>query len=437
MLGAAACLLVAALALVAPRHLVVLLTVWLAALGLVRRLLTQVGASSSADPLVLVGPFALALLALIALRMRTRRKHTPLAASVGVLSFLVALSALNPSQGSPTVGLSGLVFVLVPMLAFWVGRDLCDDTLLERVLGLTGLLAVAAAVYGLAQTFVGFPAWDRTWVATQGYASLSVGDTIRAFGSFSSAVEYAHYLAIGIIVWLAFWLRSRWLAVTVAAVALLLTALFYESSRGVIFGLLFTAGVVFAARRRFPLMLSLVAGLAATVLLVFAVSRLAPTHESPSGRTALAQHQLQGIANPLDPESSTLLVHLDLVGSGLESAITHPAGRGVGVVTRAGQKFGGSANQTESDPSNMAVALGIPGVIAYVVVFVLGFRTVYAVAAARRDPLATAALAVTAVTAFAWLSGGEYAIAPLPWLAMGWADGWLERRAISYAAAES
>jgi hypothetical protein len=111
-----------------------------------------------------------------------------------------------------------------------------------------------------------------------------------------------------------------------------------------------------------------------------------------------------------------------MLRNGLVQAFTHPAGQGVGTVTIAGAKFGGLSKSTEVDPSNVAVALGLPGLLAYLVVFVSGITRVYGIAKRRRDGLALAALGVVALTALQWLDGGQYAVAVVPWLVLGWAD---------------
>ena len=55
-------------------------------------------------------------------------------------------------------------------------------------------------------------------------------------------------------------------------------------------------------------------------------------------------------------------------------ALSHPLGQGIGKVTIAGAKFGGESANTEADPSNVAVSMGVAGVIAYAVVVVVGLR---------------------------------------------------------------
>jgi hypothetical protein len=156
--------------------------------------------------------------------------------------------------------------------------------------------------------------------------------------------------------------------------------------------------------------------------LSFAVRNVVPATYEGNGSSTLIAHQAQGIANPLDPKSSTLLVHLTYVVDGLGSVASHPLGQGIASVTIAGSRFGGQAKGTEADPSNAAVALGLPGLLAYLVIAVSGIALAYRTALRRRDPLSLVALGVVSVTLFEWLNGGQYAVAFLPWLVLGWLD---------------
>src|SRR6266513_152969 len=99
LLAAAAAWFFLSLALRAPRAVLALLIVWLAALGLVRRVVSGVAAPSSvADPLLLVAPVVLATLAAIAITRGALRQRTWLTRSVLGLGAALALSALNPIQ---------------------------------------------------------------------------------------------------------------------------------------------------------------------------------------------------------------------------------------------------------------------------------------------------------------------------------------------------
>ena len=90
------------------------------------------------------------------------------------LSGLVVLATLNPLQGRIAVGIGGLLFVLVPLLWYWVGRSLVDERLVVTVLRVFAVLSLAVAVYGLIQVYRGFPPWDKRWIATKGYTALYV-----------------------------------------------------------------------------------------------------------------------------------------------------------------------------------------------------------------------------------------------------------------------
>jgi hypothetical protein len=405
-----------------PRVLLLALPFWLVGLGLLRRIAALSASPSKTDLLLVVGPVAWTILVLVAARRGAFAHPTTLSKGVLALSLLAVASSLVPVSGSFVAGPAGLIFVLVPMLAFWVGRGLLDDRTLATLLKLVALLAVAAVLYGLTQTIYGFRSWDLRWIRTSGYAALNVGGVIRPFATFSSAAEYAYFAAVAIVVWLAFWLRPGRIVVTLAAVGLLGTGMAYEGSRGVVVSLVGAVGLMLGARRRFALVPAAVGGVVLVLALSFAVRHVIPEGYQGSGSSALIAHQANGIASPLDPKSSTLLVHLTYIVHGLGSAFTHPLGQGVAAVTIAGSRFGGQAKGTEADPSNAAVALGLPGLLAYLVIAVSGIALAYRTALRRGDRLSLVALGVVSVTLFQWLNGGQYAVAFLPWLVLGWLD---------------
>lgn len=414
-------LLVAAVGVRSPRPLLVGLPVWLVALGLVRRLLTGLSSSGPADPLLLVGPLALIVLTFAAFDRGAFQRLTTLAKLVIAYSLLVLVGSLNPDQGSITAGVTALIF-FVPLLAFWIGRGLVDRQLLQRVLIVVGALGIPAALYGLGQTFSGFPSWDQRWIDQQGYVSLDVGGVIRPFSSFSSAAEYATFLAISMAIWLRLGPRRFLRPISLAVAGLLAVAVFYQSSRGTIVMLLAGAAVMLAAWRRLPLVAAATMGAAFLIALPAVAKQVAPSAYSstdPSG--ALVQHQVQGLANPLDPNASTAGAHIRLVLWGIESAFQHPAGLGISRVTISGKKFGGQTASTEADISNAAVALGLPGFLLFLWLFAAGFGSAYRLAR-NGGRLEGVVVGILTVTAMQWLNGGQYAVAFLPWLLLGWVD---------------
>lgn len=415
-----------AVSVLARVRLLYALVVWLVALGFTRRVVSEFITRGEADPLLLVAPVALIVLAAVAASRGAFHAPTGLSNAVLALSLLAALSALNPLQGGLMTGLAGLLFILVPTLAFWVGRSLVDDRVLQKVLALVGVLGLVAAAYGMAQTFSGFLPWDQHWIDDHGYASLSVHaedaqSTTRPFSTFSSSAEYVTFTAIAIVVWVGVFLRRR-AVLALAAAALLALALLYGSSRGIVVTLLAALVLMAGARRGAQPLATLFAAAALIVALPVALQALVPSTYGAQGASTLLAHQVQGLADPLDPESSTLGVHASLLWQGLRTVVSDPLGAGVGVVTIASSKFGGTRFNTELDPSNVAVAMGLPGLLVYGIIFALGFRKAYLTAARRRDALSTVALGILAVTVFQWLTGGQYAVALLPWLLLGWLD---------------
>jgi hypothetical protein len=400
------------------------LIVWLAALGVLRRALDVISPNLHADPLLLVGPFAVAILFVAAAKRGAFNNRSRLASAVLALNVLTTLGALNPLQGSFATGLAGLLFVLVPTLAFWVGRGLCDDRAIATVLKLFAIISIPAAVYGLEQTFAGFPSWDAAWISAHAtdYASITVQGVPRAFASFSAASEYVTFLAIGLIVWVAFGLRPVLAPIAVGAIGMLSVAIFYEGSRGVVIGSLVAFAMMAGARAGVRLKWSVVMVGVLILVLPYAVTHL--VRDGPVGgySSPLVARQVAGLQNPGDPTVSTLHAHIKLVTDGVHSARHEPVGRGTGAVTIAGLKFGGGYSGTEADPSNAAVAWGIPGLIVYVVILFEAIRRAYRLASLRRGWLAPAALAIIVVTALEWLNGGQYAVAFLPWLLLGWID---------------
>ncbi len=429
--------LVLAVAWTSPRATILGLVVWLVALGMVRRMVGSGSSTGLGDPLLLVGPAVLALLFVVACGRGALRSRTPLANAVALLSLLALVEAVNPLQGGLTVGLGGLLFMLVPMLAFWVGRSLLDDELLRSLFRLVAVLAVLSAIYGLIQQFVGFPSWDARWISSNGYVALNVGGGVtRAFGSFASAQEYAAFLGIGLVVWIANLRSARrvLLPLHLAAIGLVGTALVLASVRTSIVLAVVALGAMAAARAGLRPSAALFAGGIAVVLLSIGLGQVSVAPETNTSAAAnptgtLFQHDVSGIANPTGT-NSTLSGHVAETVRGIGSAFSLPIGHGTGSVTLAAGRLGGAATTgTEDDLGNAGEALGLPGLLVYLVIAVGGLLRCYQLAARRRDVLALAILGVLIVALGQWLNGNLYSVAWLAWLGLGWMDGHVRLKA--------
>lgn len=403
-----------------PRALFISGVIWLAALGLTRRLATGiVPTSQSGDSLLLVGPAIILMLAAVSPRIR-RVTWTPLTRGVLILTLALLASVANPAQGGLMVGLAGVLLVVVPIFGFWIGRSIVDDQVLSRLLHVLAVLSLLAASYGLFQTFQGFPSWDHRWIRENGYEALKVGTFVRPFSSFSSVTEYATFLAIGVVAWVtASRVGNR--GVKIGALVFVSAALWIVAVRTITVLLIVSLGFFLAVKLRLRLTKAtvLVAGLMLAVPVV--VGQLAPQQAENRAVSSFVVHQARGLADPFG-DHSTLSGHFNQMVAGISSAVANPLGIGVGSVTIGANRFRGRVAATEVDPGDAAVTAGIVGLGSYLFVAVVALSYGYRVATARRDRLSLAALAILIITALHWLTGGQYAVAPLAWVVMGWID---------------
>jgi hypothetical protein len=266
---------------------------------------------------------------------------------------------------------------------------------------------------------VGQPHWDTNWLnVTGGYSSLNVGNQLRPFGTFASSSEYALFLAGALAIALAFALGGRLIALV--PIPLLVVTLFLSSARGALVTAALAVIVLLGLRTGRP------AAAVGVIVLAAGVAVAAGHFVAPSlaGSTssALVSHEVNGITDPLNPNSSTLLIHLQLVVDGVKSGIHHPLGQGTAITNGAAGAISGRENSisqaTEVDLSNAFVSFGIGGGVVYalLVASVLwrGIRRAF-----TGNPLLLGVLALLLSDLGQWQIGGDYALASLAWLMVG------------------
>src|SRR3984893_5292842 len=157
---------------------------------------------SQTDPIHLVTPLV-TILAFAMLLQRRRLaifRETPLAGLVSILGVIYFLQIFNPLQGGLTVGLSGALFVLVPVAWFYFGQAI-KPRFLETVFPLIVALGLITSLYGIYQLAFGFPSFEQYWIDnTEFYNSISVGNVKRALATFSSAEEWGRYIEVAALV---------------------------------------------------------------------------------------------------------------------------------------------------------------------------------------------------------------------------------------------
>jgi len=394
-------------------HGLSLLISWLVFLALVRRLADYyLGNPPSADPFLLVAP-ALSVFIVFTLS-QDRRLQLPrgrIRAVIMGLAALIGLEAVNPLQPSLASGITSLLFVGVPLLYFPIGSAL-DAHEWQYLVRLASLLGVVVAGYGLLQGVDQVAPWDHFWIqrVSQSLQAINVGNHVRPFSTLSSPGEYGSFLVVALVCCFNASELSRRTRVGISVP--LVIALFFSGVRG-------------------PLTLALVAGLATMVILnrirvvtaVFAISALLlilqvlPGLTGSTSNSSIASHQLVGLADPTNAQNSTLGIHYQLVLDGVQQAFTQPIGHGLSSITLAGDRTSpGSSLNTETDPSNLGVACGVLGLTLYCALVTFTLKGL--VELADRALKATAAGLLIA-TSLQWFTGGQYAVAPWAWLAIG------------------
>ena len=348
------------------------------------------------------------------------------------LTVVMVLEVFNPRQGGLAVGASGVLMYLVPLLWFWIGQRYGTPRLLSHLIYRVLLpLGVLAAVLGICQNYIGFLPWERLWIAevSSHFASLQIGGGVsRAFGYSVSAAEYANLMLLATLCSaVAVFHRRRAL---ILLFPLLATALFLSGSRGSIFKGIFgiAIGWAFSGRGgkgwalRFPLGLA-VGALALTLVVSRVGGGGAGSSQPPaSASQAASQHQIEGLAHPLEAKHSTLGLHASEFVYGLKQGFTYPIGNGLGATTIGAGRFGGSseaAHGSEVDVSDAFITSGVVGGLLYLLVIGLTCQRALVFGRIAPKELSLPILAMLASLAGIWMAIGQYSIAPLTWFIVG------------------
>jgi hypothetical protein len=413
-----------AISLINPGVGALLTLAFLIVMATLRRVIDGLVGPTTYDPLLLIGPAVALLLAVRLFAIERRRIVTDrLSGAIALLLALTVLEVFNPESGV-VAGALGLLFLAVPLVWYFLGRELATARMLQTTMAMVLVAACGSAAYGLFQTYIGLPPWDAAWLAnletTGQYASLNVGGAIRAWGPFASAAEYAAMLGAGLAVAVSRVLHGRLLAF--ALVPLLGFALFVESGRGVLLLVVLALVVLVALCARSKtvsvgvICVSLLAAVAAQQVLAANVSLATLDTASP-----LVSHQLGGLLFPFDPTQSTAGLHLAEIGQAFVASFSQPLGLGTGATSLAATHAGITSSSSEFDLSNAFTSLGLVGGVLYCVIVAMVFWRVGGVYRRRRTLVYAGALGLLIVCFGQWLSG-YYAMSSLVWFVIGACD---------------
>jgi hypothetical protein len=253
-----------------------------------------------------------------------------------------------------------------------------------------------------------------------------------AFSFFASSAEYALCLTAGIVVIVARAMHGRlW---TLPALPLLIWALVLESSRTMVVqalvAILVMAALLTGSARRAAVIV--VIGLIGIGLL----DQLVAPHLVAVAQTTsdpLIAHEAGGLGDPLNPDQSTVQIHLGQVTAGFMLAFKHPLGLGTAGTNLAGLKLNDAGVGVEVDIPNEFIGLGFLGGGLYLAIVVLALVGSVRLALRHRDVVILATTGILIISFGQWLNGGYYAFAPLVWFLIGSVARrvWLDSRPVT------
>ncbi len=404
--------------------------VFLPFMAFIRRALYSISPYVKLDPILLVGP-AIAVFIFVEIfmfhrdRLSKTLKDSLLSKCVIALFVLFGLQIFNPLQGSILIGLGGVMYYVVPLMWFYLGRLFIDRNTGVKLLKAVATIGFVVAIYGIYQTYFGFMAFEEYWIKYGGYTALNMGGIIRAFSTFASASEYATYITVCAVIIVATVTYKKKLILLLPLLGITLWAIIIEGSRGVIFMFIFTTVALLALRLR-NLKKSTFIFILFLFVFVMMLAKISydPTMFSEAGRlSGVLQRQAMGILDPFTPGRTTLPSHLGRVWGALIGAFTdNPFGYGLGSTTLAAMKFGGMDKGTELDFSDVLVSSGIVGAVLYSIIMFQIFKEVIFLCFNSKSRRYTVVFAILFVTLGHFLTGANYALVPLLWLLIGWMD---------------
>lgn len=410
---------------------------------------------SQADPIHVVTPLVTMLAFAMVLQRRGLRtfRETPLAWLVSILGLIYLLEIFNPLQGGLTVGLSGALFMLVPVCWFYFGQTV-KPAFMETALRLMVVLGVLTSLYGLYQLAFGFPAFEQFWIEhTEFYNSIQVGNVKRALATYSSAEEWGRYIEIGALIAFGFGVCARRFlqrAVWFVSAAALTLMLLFTGQRTAIFGLLFGVFVLFLLGAKTWRAAAARALLAVAPVVLIAVFVQAPTnddmlsHGADDKMGAVLSHTARGTLRP--NEEASLQERLKNWTSLATDYIPyHPLGIGLGGTSVGAWRFNAELDLPPIDSYfiSTVITCGLPTALLFMWILLRatrmswrGFRMAEANLKgvdssddessellwreARVWRIAAALMPVLILNSMFGNTFTLYSVAPVGWLLVGW-----------------
>jgi hypothetical protein len=408
--------------------------------GLLRRAQYLFVNYTTEDPIHLITPLV-TLLALIVVFQKQRLNmfwSTPLAGSVSVLGLIFFLEIFNPLQGNLFVGLTGALFMLVPLAWFYFGQTI-SEKFIYNALCLVVFLGIIGSIYGVYQMTFGYPGFEQYWIDnTDLYVSIAVGHVQRALATFSSAEEWGRYTEVGAIIALGLAFAGRRLAARVGwliCAGASLTGVLLSGQRTAVFGFIVGAAtLIMVGARNLRGAVARLAIMILPVVLVFAFVTPPSDDEMWSKGdnetvSTLLTHTQRGTLKPAEEES--LQIRLENWSYLITSVIPYrPLGAGIGAGSLSDIRTNRDAELPPIDNFILVLALacGIPGALLFVWILSratwLSFRVARSALPDTRNAcvnrIVAAIMPALILNSIFGLTFSIYSVAPLAWLLIGW-----------------
>ncbi|WP_040952937.1 hypothetical protein [Gorillibacterium massiliense] len=413
-----------AISLIKPNKALIAMFILLPILGFIRRALIPFAGWSGFDPIVAIVPGMVCFFGFNYYYERFFRKQLELDDSkffslVRWLLFVHIMQVFNPMQGSLLAGMAGAMFYITPLMWMTLSRQHFSEKMMIRFIKVIPIIACILALYGLKQIYLGFYSFEITWMNMTNYSSLNVQGMMRAISTFTSANEYAQFLSISAVICWAFMLKANSSKLPfLLPLPLLFYAIFMTSQRGAALTTMIAISLlsILSARTRKSRTIVTIVTLLITTGAYIAIININPNDN------ALIAHQVDGLANPLDDEHSTVGLHWKIIMDGFVRGLTNPLGYGLGTGSIAGAKLGSGVIGTEVDLTNILISDGIIGFVLYFFIIVKGLKSAYRLYKLDNSPLSFAIWGILISTIGGWCIGGNYSTAALIWICIGYMD---------------
>lgn len=408
--------------------------------GFLRRVQYLFLSFTQSDPIHLITPL-ITILAFVTLLERRRLAmftETALAKLVSMLGLFYFLQIFNPLQGGLSVGLSGALFILLPVSWFYFGQAIKPE-FVRTALRLIVVIGLITSLYGLYHLAYGFPSFEQYWLDnTDAYESIQVGKIKRALATYSSAEEWGRYIEVGAIIALGFAAtavgylrRTGWFLCGIALTVMLL----FTGQRTAIFGLILGVVVLLAlGAQTWRGVVGRLLLVMAPVLLIGILAQ-APTSddmlsldEEERFGTVLS-HSTRGALSPTQEgslqERLTIWTYL-----ATEIVPSNPLGMGLGATSLAVNRLDKSAALPPVDSYfiSSVITCGLPAALLFIWILIRATRTSWRAfyrashgsADAQLWRVVAALMPVLILNSIFGNTFTLYSVAPIGWLLVGW-----------------